>query len=190
MTTIFKEFRETIAREWAKFRPILFAHHPSCKYFTKHTLNIKNLRFCIGCFIGYPSALVSLLLFHNLYFSKYEATPLFIIIGILCFLPIFLSLTNITKIKPIKIGQKFSVGIGSGMIIAYLLAVVAPSSILSGFFWFFGIISILLAPVGYLHYRTMTAACANCPDQWNPVICDLNYCMAPRNMKEDPQEPN
>ncbi|MFO7619528.1 MAG: hypothetical protein R6W91_07765, partial [Thermoplasmata archaeon] len=40
--------------------PFLLAHHPSCKYFEHHTIVVRGRRLCMGCFVMYPVAAMSL----------------------------------------------------------------------------------------------------------------------------------
>ncbi|MEJ2280003.1 MAG: hypothetical protein P8Y70_19990, partial [Candidatus Lokiarchaeota archaeon] len=42
-------------------KPIILSHHPKCENFKDHTLNIGSRKFCIGCFVGYPSAIIGFL---------------------------------------------------------------------------------------------------------------------------------
>ena len=48
-------------KEYFRKNPFLLAHHPSCEYFSGHTLNFRGWRLCLGCFVIYPSAIVSLI---------------------------------------------------------------------------------------------------------------------------------
>lgn len=49
-------------KEYFKNNPFLLAHHPSCDTFSNHTLNIRGWKLCLGCFVIYPSAIISLAL--------------------------------------------------------------------------------------------------------------------------------
>jgi hypothetical protein len=40
--------------------PIALAHHPSCSNFSHHTFTFRDRRLCLGCFVMYPAAAVSL----------------------------------------------------------------------------------------------------------------------------------
>ncbi|WP_049924475.1 hypothetical protein [Halopiger djelfimassiliensis] len=41
--------------------PLLLAHHPTCEYYSHHTFELYGQRVCMGCFIVYPVAILSLL---------------------------------------------------------------------------------------------------------------------------------
>ena len=47
-------------KEYFKNNPFLLAHHPSCDKFSHHTLNYRGWKLCMGCFIIYPSAIITL----------------------------------------------------------------------------------------------------------------------------------
>ena len=47
-------------KDYFKKNSFLLAHHPSCEYFSNHTLNFRGWRLCLGCFVIYPSAIISL----------------------------------------------------------------------------------------------------------------------------------
>ena len=53
-------------KEYFKKNPFLLAHHPSCESFSDHTLNFRGWRLCMGCFVIYPSAIVSLIVIYVL----------------------------------------------------------------------------------------------------------------------------
>lgn len=175
-----RKFLNAMGSAWRDLKPIILSHHPSCPVFHDHTLNIKKLRLCIGCFIGYPAGLLSFLLFHFLLKSLIIHSLIILILGISLFITILLSLTNLTEVKIIKIGQKLSVGLGAGMIISYFFILFAPILWWEQLIVFFSIVSILMTPVGLLHYRTMVNTCKKCEFQRNPEYCDIKYCMAPR----------
>ena len=66
-------------RDYFKENPFLLAHHPSCESFSNHTLNIRGWRLCLGCFVIYPSAIVSLLvLFVLLNYFAFDYMAMFI----------------------------------------------------------------------------------------------------------------
>ena len=96
---------------------LLFSHHPACSQFQDHTLNFSKIQLCIGCFIGYPSALLSIILGSYFIYPLISQKIYILLFGISLFSFQFLSLTKITEIKPIKIIQKFLIGFGAGQIL-------------------------------------------------------------------------
>jgi len=46
------------------FFPLFLSHHPECKHFKGHTIKVGKVRLCIGCFIGYPSAILGIFLIY------------------------------------------------------------------------------------------------------------------------------
>jgi len=56
--------RDAIARRVAELResqPLYLTHHPSCAYYDHHTFEVAGIGLCMGCFIVYPVAALSLL---------------------------------------------------------------------------------------------------------------------------------
>lgn len=41
--------------------PLLLAHHPTCEYYDHHTMELYGQKVCMGCFIVYPVAFISLI---------------------------------------------------------------------------------------------------------------------------------
>lgn len=52
--------REAIRRV-GSHDPLLLSHHPTCEYYSHHTFELYGRQLCMGCFVVYPVALVSLL---------------------------------------------------------------------------------------------------------------------------------
>ena len=153
-----------------KYSHLLLSHHPSCSEYEDHTLNFAKIRLCIGCFIGYPSALLSILLGVFFIYPSISQKIYILIIGIFLFLFQLLSLTKLTEIKPIKIMQKFLMGFGAGQILVV------------SYYWFngsvfikllgvWGIVLIIMAPISLFHYRSFRDTCENCPNRANSAGC-------------------
>ncbi|WXG43999.1 MAG: hypothetical protein WED04_08210 [Promethearchaeati archaeon SRVP18_Atabeyarchaeia-1] len=109
--------------------PFALAHHPGCEQFANHSLRLRNHRFCIGCFIGYPAFIASIVILwissflFGIGFGFIEA----IIVGIA-----FESATIIVKAlhagesAHAKIAVKSSQGVGLGFIFYPFLMLQAP----------------------------------------------------------------
>ena len=149
---------------------LLLSHHPSCSRYKDHTLNISKIRLCIGCFIGYPSALLSIILGNFLIYPAVSQKIWLLLIGIFMFLFQFLSLTKLTEIKLIKIIQKFLMGWGAGqvLVVSYHWF---PGSVLMKLIGVWGVMLIFMGPINFLHYRGLRDTCENCPERGNSLDC-------------------
>ncbi|QEE16954.1 hypothetical protein DSAG12_02785 [Promethearchaeum syntrophicum] len=176
-----KEKKDKIREIWADIQqgfkavaPMLLSHHPPCERYENHTINIGKFRLCIGCFIGYPSALLTIILTKILYDHKsFNLIPI-LIIGIIFSLAQLLSLTSITEKKSVKIIQKFLMGTGSGFIIIFLYLTINLPEIFKLIVVFI-CISILIIPIGILHYRTSSRTCENCEIKEISGKCPIDY---------------
>jgi hypothetical protein len=116
-----KSFFTKIKLYIKSLKPIILSHHPNCKNFENHTIKLRSKRFCIGCFVGYPSAVLGLI-FLFLFSLYFKLTQEFLFITSLVLLStFFLSLFNLTEIKMIKVFQKISIGLGSSFILFWTL---------------------------------------------------------------------
>jgi len=154
--------------------PMILSHHPPCETYKNHTINIGKLKLCIGCTIGYSSAILSIILIKILYDRNSFGLIPILILGIIFSLAQLLSLTSITEVKSIKILQKFLIGTGSGFIIIFLyLTINLP--VIFKFVVIFVCISILVFPIGLLHYRTSSKTCENCEIKEIEGKCPIDY---------------
>ena len=98
------------------FIPFLLSHHPECKKFENHTINFGKTRFCIGCFIGYPSGVIGIII---LFFTNLAFVIPFqiqIIIGILMLSFFVLGPLKLITSKKHKIFQKMIIGFGGAFL--------------------------------------------------------------------------
>lgn len=147
--------KQRIKTAFNSAKPLLLRHHPLCEKFEGHTFRIKGIDFCIGCFIGYPTATISIITlpFTGL-FNILTHTDL-LIISIIFLSSFLLSLFGLTKRKSIKIISKISIGVGAGFLFWSIFNSPNPYSVN---FIIFGItfiilLSILNAYHGYGTYR-------------------------------------
>ncbi|MBD3352196.1 MAG: hypothetical protein GF364_11975 [Candidatus Lokiarchaeota archaeon] len=108
------------------FKPVVFSHHPLCKEFEEHTLEIFNKKLCIGCFIGIPSAFLTMatLMLTNIYLEVNVA-----ILWILAFSLsgiYILSIFGLTDKKKFKIISKLVLGSGFGFYICAIFTTNIP----------------------------------------------------------------
>jgi hypothetical protein len=159
---------QRIQRNYSQIKPFLLSHHPHCEKFKNHTFRLFSKDFCIGCYIGYSSAILGIIISNILFKQHILPSSFFLLVGILMSLFQFLSLTKITKIKKIKMIQKFFIGFGSGFILIYFWY-------LSDWIWYLTllfellIIFILNIPIGILHFKTHEKICIECEwkNNWN-----------------------
>jgi hypothetical protein len=103
------------------FIPFFVSHHPECNDFKGHTLRWGKVRLCIGCFIGYPTAIMTLLFIRILNMGLFFSSQLFFLISLIFLGTFFLSPLNLTKDKRIKILQKFFLGIGTALLFNWIM---------------------------------------------------------------------
>jgi len=99
------------------YKSLLLSHHPNCERFAKnHTLNVGKHRFCMGCFIGYPTILISIIVMFFLKLYAFINRDLLLLLSLICISSLALSPLNLTKKKPIKIIQKLLISVGLGLL--------------------------------------------------------------------------
>ncbi|QEE16284.1 hypothetical protein DSAG12_02114 [Promethearchaeum syntrophicum] len=153
------------SKEFLKnYGSLFLSHHPSCSQYQNHTINISKIRLCIGCFIGYPSALLSI--FVGIYFIYPAITQKFYILffGVFLFLSQFLSLTKLTEIKSIKIIQKFLMGFGVGQVLVVSYYWI-QGPVLLKIIGVWSVILLFMGPISLMHYLNMRNTCENCLDR-------------------------
>lgn len=164
------KFFQQLKDFFKNYGPLLLSHHPSCSRYQDHTLNISKLRLCIGCFIGYPSALLSIIIGNYLIYPSVSQKIWLLLIGIFMFLFQFLSLTKLTEIKIIKIIQKFLIGWGAGQVLVVSYHWFS-GSVLMKLIGVWGVMLIFMGPISFLHYRSLRDTCENCPERGNSLDC-------------------
>ncbi len=69
-------FREVMA-VFKVLLPFLFSHHPICSFFSHDTYTIFGRRFCLGCSITYPLAIITVLILSMTGAHKNLPEPIF-----------------------------------------------------------------------------------------------------------------
>lgn len=137
------------------FVPFLLSHHPECDKFKGHTIKCGGKNFCIGCFIGYPTAAIALPIL--IFFKIDELFPpqFLFLVSILFIASIILSPLNLTRNKTVKIIQKFLIGLGAALLFTWIMGLPQPRSLnLRTAFIVFYILILLLNlyhAYGFLH---------------------------------------
>ncbi|MCF2138665.1 MAG: hypothetical protein K9W44_01255 [Candidatus Lokiarchaeota archaeon] len=158
----------------------LFSHHPPCSHFQDHTFRIGKYHFCIGCYIGYPAGFLGILLGNIILLQNWLLNIVLLIFGLIGFVLGYIpSFFHWIHRKPLKMLQKFIIGISGGILLfsIYKILPVSPFfKFLNTFFAF----NIIMAPVFLKHYFSMRNICDTCPDKWNPEKCPVKFCLAKR----------
>ena len=89
-------FWQKLKKTYLEYKPYLVSHHPNCKHFEEHVFKIREKKFCIGCFIGYPAAVAGIGISVPLVYFELINAWIILSIGIVFSLAILLSLTSFT----------------------------------------------------------------------------------------------
>ncbi len=165
-----------ISPKWVAF----FSHHPPCIHFKDHTFQIGQKLFCIGCYIGYPAGLFGILfgvLAIQQNWLKMTSLLLTGAVGLVLFF--LMSVFHWTRWKPLKIAQKFGMGVTGGMLMVYSF-VQSPGGVGVKLLNTSFIFTIIMGPILLYHYFSMRNVCDGCPDQWQIPICPVEFCLAKR----------
>jgi hypothetical protein len=151
------------------FLPFLISHHPECTYFKGHTIEYKKFKLCIGCFVGYPTAIISITIINII--KIHEVIPLGIIffLSIILLSTFILSLLNLIKNKKIKIIQKALIGIGAALLIHWIMLL--PNTISINFIISIFTVNILLIIFNLYHVYGIWSVCYNCEYSFNWGVC-------------------
>ncbi len=156
-----QSFWQKIKKTYREYKPYLLSHHPDCEKYDEHVLKIRDKKLCIGCFIGYPAAILGIGISFPLMFYDIISKWIFLSIGILLSFATLLSLTRFPRKRVRKIIQKLLIGLGSGFILSAVW-------FMMGFAWYFkilviwGTIIILNIPISLMHYKTHQKSCQDC----------------------------
>lgn len=145
----------------------MLAHHPECEKFSKsHTINFGKVRFCIGCFVGYPAAFIALFLIDFLNLNSSIFYPFFLPLWIIFLGTFTLSPLGLTKNKKIKITQKIFIGIGAALLYSWIISLPNPARTNSTIA--FVVLYILISILNVYHALGFLNACYTCesPFAW------------------------
>lgn len=143
------------------FWPLLLSHHPECEKFNNHTINIgKKIRLCIGCFIGYPIAILGMVLLPLFNITSLIPVDFFLPISIVLLATFILSPLKLTENKTVKIIQKALIGIGSSFLFWYIMTRPNPRIVnILTFYFSFGVI---LSVLNIYHVLGFILKCYKC----------------------------
>jgi len=153
------------------FWPLLLSHHPECEKFYNPTINIgKKVRLCIGCFIGYPVAILGIFLLPLFNITSLIPIDYFLLISIILLATFILSPLKLTENKTVKILQKALIGLGSSFLYWYIMTRPNPRivNIVIFYFSFGAILSIL----NIYHVLGFILTCYKCETPFLWGSCD------------------
>jgi hypothetical protein len=151
------------------FLPFFLSHHPECENFKGHTLNYGRIKLCIGCFIGYPTAFITLILISVFNLRDFFYSPFFFVLSIIFLGTFFLSLIHLTRNKTVKIIQKFLIGIGAAFLFNWIMK--RPNSYRVNSRIAFITFYILLVFLNLYHAYGILGSCYKCGTPFNWGIC-------------------
>ncbi len=151
------------------FRSFLLRHHPKCENFKGHTIKFRKHEFCIGCFIGYPTSFITIIILGVFNLNESIPSNYLIIFGILFMSTFFLSFTGVTKIKFIKIIQKIFIGFGSALIYWGIFSL--NFSFFTNFIIFTLVFSVILTFLNIYHAYGLYNTCKKCDSQFKWGQC-------------------
>jgi len=151
------------------FGSFLLRHHPECEKFKGHVFKLRKHEFCIGCFIGYPTSFITIIILGVFKLNESIPSNYLIIFGILFMSTFFLSFTGVTKIKIIKIIQKIFIGFGSALLFWGILSLNFP--VFTNFIIFVLVFSIILTVLNIYHAYGLYNTCKKCESQFKWGQC-------------------
>lgn len=164
------------------FLPFLLSHHPECENFEGHSLKCGRFKLCIGCFIGYPTAILAFLTIKIINLSELFSSQVFLILSIVFLGTIFLSPLKLTENKRIKITQKFLIGLGTALLFNWIME--RPYSRSKNLTTSFIVSYILLTILNVYHAYGILSNCFKCETPFNWGICP-GFCEIRERMREN-----
>ena len=148
-------------------KPILLSHHPNCKAFKNHTFKIGRFKFCIGCFIGFPTAIIGIIVLPFIKILNILDSTQILIISLVFLSSSILSPLKLTKIKLIKMIQKCLIGLGASYLFWWIWTL--PNFFLINLLYFLGIFALLLIFLNGYHAISFYSICRKCEysREWN-----------------------
>jgi hypothetical protein len=117
-----QSFWQKLKLGFKAIKPIITSHHPLCGKFQDHTFHLFGRDWCIGCYIGYPSGILMLLIGYLTGLFAIIPSRLLWTIGGILMSSYLLSIVGLTKIRWIKIVSKIPLGFGAAFVIAAIFS--------------------------------------------------------------------
>ncbi|MBN2155529.1 MAG: hypothetical protein JW776_05765 [Candidatus Lokiarchaeota archaeon] len=115
-------FWNQVKQFFQAIKPIITAHHPTCEAFKEHTFHLFGRDWCIGCYVGYPSGILMLIIGYTTGLFQLIDTSTLWIVGWCLMATYLLSIIGLTKWRWIKIISKIPIGIGAAFLIAAIFS--------------------------------------------------------------------
>ncbi len=179
--------QKKIKRLWLyikSFFPFFLSHHPDCTEFESHTIKFAGLKLCIGCFVGYPTAIITFLVVD--YFSFIDIIPVrfFFLLSIVFLSFFFLSPLGLIKNKILKICQKILIGIGAALLFIWIMEL--PNLKRLNLYIAYNTLYFLLLVLNLYHVYGNLSKCYKCgtPFDWGkcPGFCSIRKRMEEFNL--------
>jgi len=151
------------------FGSFLLRHHPECVNFKGHAIKLRKHEFCIGCFIGYPTSFITILILGFFKLNEIIPSNYLINLGILFMSTFFLSFTRVTNIKIVKVIQKIFIGFGSALIFWGIFSL--NFTFFINYIIFLLVFSILLTVLNIYHAYGLYNECKKCEFQFKWGQC-------------------
>jgi hypothetical protein len=152
-----------------EIKSFLIRHHPKCEKFNGHTIKIGRNDFCIGCFIGYPTAFLGILIIYLLSLVITFRSGFLLLVSTFLLSSFILSLLHLTNKKNIKIIQKFFIGLGFAFLFWGIWTL--PNSFILNLFLFVIIFGILYSLIMSYHAYSFYITCKKCEYSRNWEEC-------------------
>ena len=151
------------------FLPFFISHHPECLYFKGHTIGSKKVKLCIGCFVGYPAAIISIFIINIIQLHEIISLGFIFFLSMILMSTFTLSLLNLTKNKIIKIIQKGFIGVGASFLIYWIMFL--PNAPRINFIISFITLNLLITIFNLYHVYGIIRICYKCEYSFNWGIC-------------------
>ena len=144
---------------WA-IKPFLFTHHPDCDTFEQHTFSLFGFKLCIGCYIGMPAFMITVICGILLQLFDFFSTAFLVITGIIFCSSYIFSILGLTEKRYMKILTKILLGMGAGFITGAIFS--TNLNEYQAFFLTIIVLEPLFLALSYKRTLGMRKTCKNC----------------------------
>jgi len=155
---------ENKSRKWRSYLrslgPLLLSHHPICDEFNSHFIKVGKIKLCVGCFIGYPTVIIGIILLGAFKLPALLGSELVLMIAFILMSTFILTPLNLTRLLSVKILQKILIGLGSCFLFYYIWML--PNPFLINFVLFLISFGALSALLNLYHFLGIHSTCKKC----------------------------
>lgn len=163
------------------FFPLFLSHHPECNKFDNHTIKLAGLKLCIGCFVGYPAAIITFLVVKYFSFIDIIEVRFLFLLSIVFLSFFFLSPLNLIKNKRLKICQKILIGIGAALLFIWIMEL--PNIKRKNIYIAYNTLYFLLLILNLYHVYGNLRKCYNCRTPFDWGKCS-GFCSIKKRMEK------